>query len=259
MRMARTLSGKTPEQVQREQEILMQRAADKFQRRFAVEISRTMRRVGALLLAGDDLGAELETQEHAKRIERLLTALYRDTIGQSVEQLADTAKSRWLALEKKEVQVIGTPNVDAIMLDWLRLYGGVKITQISLTTLDDVRSAISSGIEQGMTEREIGKLIAAVAIEKSPSRAQTIARTESHQATNVAAQSVAKASGIPMRKQWSASKGERTRQAHREADGQTVPMDGFFTVWGEQLAFPGDPRGSAKNVINCRCVVVYVI
>ena len=24
------------------------------------------------------------------------------------------------------------------------------------------------------------------------------------------------------------------------------------------MKYPGDPRGGAKNVVNCRCVVVYV-
>ena len=24
------------------------------------------------------------------------------------------------------------------------------------------------------------------------------------------------------------------------------------------MSYPGDPRGGAKNVVNCRCVVVYL-
>jgi hypothetical protein len=30
-------------------------------------------------------------------------------------------------------------------------------------------------------------------------------------------------------------------------------MDKNFLVGGEELAYPGDSRGSAANVINCRC------
>ena len=34
-------------------------------------------------------------------------------------------------------------------------------------------------------------------------------------------------------------------------------LDGEFIVGGEALSYPGDPKGSADNVINCRCVVMY--
>ena len=32
-----------------------------------------------------------------------------------------------------------------------------------------------------------------------------------------------------------------------------------FSVGGEQLEYPGDPSGSAENVINCKCVIGYEI
>ncbi len=49
----------------------------------------------------------------------------------------------------------------------------------------------------------------------------------------------------------------KTREDHAEADGQEVGMDEPFDVGGEQLMYPGDPAGSAGNVINCRCTVIY--
>ncbi|MEU0770655.1 hypothetical protein [Streptomyces albogriseolus] len=48
---------------------------------------------------------------------------------------------------------------------------------------------------------------------------------------------------------------ENVRLAHREADGQEVPLDAPFIVGGESLRYPGDPSGSPGNVINCRCSV----
>jgi hypothetical protein len=54
-------------------------------------------------------------------------------------------------------------------------------------------------------------------------------------------------------KQWVSERdGNRVRKAHREADGQIAQL-GKFNVDGQELKYPGDPRGSAKNVINCRC------
>jgi len=48
---------------------------------------------------------------------------------------------------------------------------------------------------------------------------------------------------------------ETTRPSHRAADGQTVPLTEPFRVDNETLQFPGDPRGSAGNVIQCRCTL----
>jgi hypothetical protein len=52
---------------------------------------------------------------------------------------------------------------------------------------------------------------------------------------------------------WDSESGPRTRAAHLEANGQKVPIDEPFIVDGEALDYPGDPAGSAANVIQCRC------
>lgn len=50
---------------------------------------------------------------------------------------------------------------------------------------------------------------------------------------------------------------KRTRLEHRVADGQTVPLDGKFTVDGEKLDYPGDPDASAHTRVNCRCAITW--
>ena len=87
-----------------------------------------------------------------------------------------------------------------------------------------------------------------------------IAPTESHAASNAAQQQAAVATGLPMLKEWvAANQPDRTRQDHQEADGQTVELHMPFIVGGEELMQPGDPTGSAENVINCRCVSAFVV
>lgn len=54
---------------------------------------------------------------------------------------------------------------------------------------------------------------------------------------------------------WTAIHDNHTREAHRHADGQTVPLGSTFTVGGEQLRFPGDPLGSPEQTANCRCAL----
>ncbi len=91
--------------------------------------------------------------------------------------------------------------------------------------------------------------------EVSQYQALRIVRTESALAANFATQETARQifPGSQMSKEWIAGSDARVRPAHREADGQIVKFDEDFLVGGESLAYPGDPRGSAGNVINCRC------
>lgn len=58
--------------------------------------------------------------------------------------------------------------------------------------------------------------------------------------------------GCDLLKQWDATLDSRTREAHREADGQIVKWDEDFTVGGEKMKAPSI-GGSASNVCNCRC------
>lgn len=93
------------------------------------------------------------------------------------------------------------------------------------------------------------------------SRATTIARTESTGALNAGAVNAFLTEGVKC-VEWLATHrtvrlaDDRTRLAHRLANGQKRPLGVPFLVGGEELFFPGDPTGSAGNVINCRCAIV---
>ena len=94
------------------------------------------------------------------------------------------------------------------------------------------------------------------------SRANLIARTETHNVASFANHkyhgTLSDNLGINMMKRWCSVSDVRTRSFHAEANGQTVNMDGDFLVGGMPMKYAGDQRGGAKNVINCRCVILYV-
>jgi uncharacterized protein with gpF-like domain len=90
-------------------------------------------------------------------------------------------------------------------------------------------------------------------------RARTIARTEVATASNVGQQTAAESIGQPIVKKWLSTRDSNTRDPHFAADGQTAGLNEMFLVNGESLLHPGDPRGSAGNVINCRCAVTYTV
>ena len=85
-------------------------------------------------------------------------------------------------------------------------------------------------------------------------RSERIARTEMLSASNRGALEAYRQSGVVERKRWLAARDDRTRDAHAEANGQTVALDVPFLVMGESVMAPGE--GSAANSINCRCTIV---
>ena len=62
--------------------------------------------------------------------------------------------------------------------------------------------------------------------------------------------------GIDMDKEWIAHIDDRTRQSHREINGEVVPYDEPFS---NGLMFPQDFDGDPAEVYNCRCRLGYVV
>ena len=108
---------------------------------------------------------------------------------------------------------------------------------------------------QSMNEVQAGRILRKKFKDMSVVNAKRIVRTESVNAANYATnQSATDVFGKEnLQKEWIATFDNRTRIDHIQANGQVVDMDKNFLVGGEELAYPGDSRGSAANVINCRC------
>jgi Phage Mu protein F like protein len=124
---------------------------------------------------------------------------------------------------------------------------------------------IETGIALGESNQDMAQrvqvLLTATGSELWPSRAITVARTESLAAVNAGAYAGAlrdaERRGDPAPfKVWLSTMDPRTRPTHREADGQRTLLSSPFIVGGAQLQFPGDPRGPAQEVINCRCTLL---
>jgi hypothetical protein len=80
------------------------------------------------------------------------------------------------------------------------------------------------------------------------------ARQEEAKLVNDAELITSSQSVIKIQKTWNAILDSKVREAHFEADGQTVGVKDFYIVGGESLMYPRDPNGSAGNTIRCRCV-----
>jgi len=74
-------------------------------------------------------------------------------------------------------------------------------------------------------------------------------------------------SGVVRSKTWLSALDERVRGNEAgdvfnhlpPAHGETVGLREMFVNTGEALAHPGDPNGSAANIINCRCTQIAAV
>lgn len=63
--------------------------------------------------------------------------------------------------------------------------------------------------------------------------------------------------GTAVFKRWVSLHDGKTRASHLEADGQFQVLESPFLVGAEKGYYPGDNMLSAKERINCRCIVIF--
>lgn len=185
-------------------------------------------------------------------IEELYTELYTD-VGDTFARLSYTNLKGHKYMETKAL-----PDWISRMIQFAKKSNRIK--DVTQATQDEVNAEIVRSLEEGLGESDTVKQIVANTLIKSQVRAERIARTEIISASNLGSLEGARSTGLKLKKKWITTPDDRTREAHRaENIGEAiVPLDEKFYVGGEYLDCPGDPNGSAKNVINCRCTQVYL-
>lgn len=124
-------------------------------------------------------------------------------------------------------------------------------TGFNQQTEDALRATLAEGAAAGEDLAQLVARVEEVYGDAETYRLERIARTEALGGTNLGRFEAAKQAGLGGTKTWLSVGDHRTREAHIEADGQTVGLEDAFTVGGEHLLYPGD--GSAENSVNCRC------
>ena len=132
--------------------------------------------------------------------------------------------------------------------------------QVTSSTYAAIQQALQDGVANGASIDDLAASVRQVFDVASTSRAKTIARTEVISAANGSASLAAAQlpSDVAAGQEFIATRDERTRDDHAEADGQIVAMGEPFIVGGEALLYPGDPAGSPENTISCRCTVAFL-
>jgi uncharacterized protein with gpF-like domain len=246
----RYITGKNRRREVALQGALLDRMAARFERSMAKQLAAAYRAgIKQFEKDGNAYGIDLAIDPYEEKITALIGSEARmiiRTFGERISGQAPTQKD------------VNGDFFEAALRDYIRNYGAQHAKYIAGTSKEHLRKMIFAGIEEGLGTEAIARNMQKQVLGLSRYRAATIARTETHTAANVGSQAAAEATGLSLIKEWGAAQDERTRETHAEADGQQVSIDGLFSVGGYDLRFPGDPSGPAEEVINCRCVQLFL-
>ena len=140
--------------------------------------------------------------------------------------------------------------------------GAIMIQHVDDASKAIVRRVIAQEVKRGegipQIALEVSKAIKVINFK----RGITIARTEVIRASNSGALTGANMTGLALNKEWISTLDSRIRTIasgdvfdHRRADGEKVDKDDMFRKTGEPLRYPVDWKGSAGNIVNCRCTL----
>ena len=133
----------------------------------------------------------------------------------------------------------------------------MKVYDISHTTIADRCGKIIANtkehIQQAFSRPEMAKE-KITAFYSTNNRAMRIAKTEVNTASNLGMYQAALANGREY-KLWICSREDGVRDGHRILENEKVLIR---EAYSNGLVFPGDPNGTAGQVINCRCFQIFV-
>lgn len=157
------------------------------------------------------------------------------------------------------------PEIDMAALSIMQDFSTDLVVNLSKDAARKVSMEMSMGIMGQKSPYEVMQAVGRNLKDKSifksiAARAETITRNECGRVMEMAGQARREnaAKVVPgLGKEWKHGSGSRVpRLTHVAVDGQTRKADEDFDVNGEKLSYPRDPKGSAKNTINCGCYTV---
>ena len=119
----------------------------------------------------------------------------------------------------------------------------------------EIMREISRGIAQSLSYQEMARNLKNTT-NVDYNKSLRIAKTEGHRIQQEATYNVQQRAiqrGASVVKQWDSTLDGRTRPSHQAVDGEIVGVNEPFS---NGLMYPGDPNGSASEVVNCRCCLL---
>jgi uncharacterized protein with gpF-like domain len=132
-------------------------------------------------------------------------------------------------------------------------------TEVNKTALEKIQKALVKAQLNNDTITEFASELYDKLDDFTISRARMWARTESAKVDNFGQLEGYKVTEFVTRKGWMCSFVPDSRDAHIDMDGSEVGIDEDFVVGGEPMAYPGDPKATPGNVVNCLCSMYPVV
>lgn len=254
----------TPQEIQEREDAMMRAIEAPFINRVVKEKNRFIRDAAPAMASTGGVPDSIFF-EHQSRMRDIFDRYYRATIETFTQELLqrESPKHFLIQMEKKE------DLWDFFARQFFSEEAGSAASLTSSTTLQDLRNILLSTIEstESVSQQDlVRQLLQARGLSRF--RAQTIARTETHNAATYASlqtvSTISAETGITKLKKWQPVQDDRTRREPRDEfnhlimlNSPAIPLDAKFDVSGEAMERPGDTTASPGNFINCRCVLVY--
>lgn len=198
------------------------------------------------------------------------TKTQRDTARQAIERAATEGLGPRETARHFFRSIGLAPNQERAVANYRRLLEANRSDALSRAMRDPRFDAlVQSAIEQGkpLTPRQINMMVERYRQNFIRMRAETIARTEAHEAFNAArdeaVEQMVEQSGIdPDRASriWNVTRDGRERDWHATMHRQERKIgEKFVDGKGNQLMRPGDKNAPAETIIQCRCTLTFRI
>lgn len=137
-----------------------------------------------------------------------------------------------------------------------------KLKDVPQAVFDRIKATLDAGLKAGESTAQLSARVKSEFNALGDLEAKRIALTETAAAYGFGRAESMRQAGIQY-KAWLTSGNANVRAAHEQAGldypaERGIPVDEPFIVAGEELMYPGDASGSARNVINCHCVSIPV-
>lgn len=224
--------------------------ADAYEKKFKNKLNSYLKGQRERMLENIEQG-RITSFKHKSLIDEIFNLRLEVEIG--VKELLPLLKSITRQSGEDAMKLVGSGGfkMNSNIESWLDLKANVFMKQINETTFAKLKNQFSESTANNEDRGQLVKRVKETYGEISTGRANVIARTETHGITQEGTIEGYKQAEMPI-KIWVAVIDDKTRESHASIDGEEVPLDYPFS---NGLKYPGDPAGSAEEVINCRCSI----
>ena len=156
------------------------------------------------------------------------------------------------------------PEIDMAALGIMQDFSADLVTNLGKDASRKITQEMSMGIIGQKSPYDVMQAVGRNLKDKSifksiAARAETITKNECGRVLEMASQARREraAEVVPgLGKEWKHGRSKIPRLSHLAADGQKRKANEDFDIGGVALSYPRDPRGSAKDTINCNCYTI---